>query len=240
MNENIVDIFDKWLASRLSNVHTMLPGTILSYSGHSKRKAEVLPMIKKESVNLDIIDVPSIQNVPVIFPSTKKASVLFPLEKGDGVMLVFSEAGFQNWINGDNETQVDPGDRERFSLSDCVAVPGLFPFGGVPDAPANDTSLFVQYKDSVVEMDGTNINFNNGDKGTARLDDEVLNDDTTDSAFFTWLAGVWDAFANAAPTPQDGGAAIQTAVKTYLAVNPAPTKLDGKINSASDTVTTGD
>ena len=63
--ENIVDILDEWLASKLERVHTCLPGKIESYEGHDERKATVKPLVKLRTVQGSILEIPPIENVPV-------------------------------------------------------------------------------------------------------------------------------------------------------------------------------
>jgi hypothetical protein len=240
MIEGTVDILDKWLYSRLSDVNTMVPGTIVQYYGHTERKAKVKPMIRKQTVNDYKIDLPLIDNVPVRFMGSSDVNMLFPLKKGDGVMLLFSQSPFGNWKNSDNRNQQDPGDNLRFQLSDCIAVPGLFPFKGVPAKPEKEDSLYVTYKGKGIEVEsGGNVLVNGGTKGGARKDDPTLSNSTTDSSYWPWLTGFVNVFLTWIPVPNDGGAALKTAMTSYIATNPVPAELKAKISGASETVLIG-
>lgn len=73
-------------------------------------------------------------------------------------------------------------------------------------------------------------------RGVGRIDDETTSDTETDNAFWTWLAGFVSVITDSPPTPQDGGVAWQTAIKTWVGLNPVPDVLKGKITTASDKV----
>ena len=73
-------------------------------------------------------------------------------------------------------------------------------------------------------------------KEVVRKGDATLSDSSTDSAYWTWISGFVAQFAAWIPAPPDGGAALATPLKTWIAANPAPTKLDGKANAGSSVV----
>lgn len=130
--EQTVDVFDKFVSSRLENIHTILPGKITEYSGHGTRKATVKPLVKVKTINGTDVAIPPIDNVPVIFPSSSAFSLLFPVKKGDGCLIVFSEVGIGNYLNNTEEVTAD--DLSRFSLTDAICIPGLWSFNSVPDS----------------------------------------------------------------------------------------------------------
>ena len=68
----------------------------------------------------------------------------------------------------------------------------------------------------------------------ARKDDPVTSTPTEDGVFWTWLSG----FANVITTtwivvPNDGGAALKTAMGVFVAANPVPASLASKIVAGS-------
>lgn len=132
MIENIVDVFDSWLSSRLENVHTIIPGKIDKYEGHGSRKARVKPLVKMMTIKGEMVSIPVIDNVPVIFPSSGAFSLLFPVKPGDGCLILFSECSIGNFLN--STIEVDPEDRSRFSFTDAVCIPGLWSFKSVSDS----------------------------------------------------------------------------------------------------------
>jgi hypothetical protein len=54
------------------------------------------------------------------------------------------------------------------------------------------------------------------------------------------LTGFVGIINNWVVAPTDGGGALQIAMKAYILASPIPSKLDGKINSSSDSVKAGD
>lgn len=132
MKENIVDVFNQWFDSRLNNVHTILPGKIEEYLGHTERKARVKPLVKLKTLKNESISINPIDNVPVIFPSSGNFNMLWPLQKGDGCLLLFSESPIGNFLNSTLEQDSDSLD--RFALEDCICIPGLHSFKNVPTA----------------------------------------------------------------------------------------------------------
>ena len=125
-----VDVMDTWLQSRLEELHTTIPGTIQSYNA-STRLAVVVPSVRLNSLHGDIIEIKPITHVPVVWPGCSRFALIpANLQQGDGVILHFSEAALGNWLNGAG-TQ-DAEDQTRFSLHDCIAVPGLHQVAKVP------------------------------------------------------------------------------------------------------------
>jgi len=148
---DIVQVMDMWLNNRLDNVHTSLPGKIISYSGHATRKAKVQPLIKLRNSHNKLLKINPIENVPIIFPSTKTFNLLFPLKKNDGVMLHFFESSIGNFINSSGEI-VDADDKRRFDLADCVATPGLWSTNTTPTAPENDNDFFLSFQNALLQI----------------------------------------------------------------------------------------
>lgn len=163
--DEFVDVLHDFVEMKLKDVHTMLPGRILSYEGHSTRKAEVEVAVRMPTTNGEMIEIPPIQNVPVVFPSTSTASLLLPVKAGDGVLLCFSEVGIGKYLEGEATGSVNADSLARFSTTDCIAIPGLFNNAAVPElevTPSEDdftitqgTSTIVVKSDSIVIENGS-------------------------------------------------------------------------------------
>lgn len=129
---DFVDTMDTWLQARLEALHTTLPGKIQTYDPKT-RTATVVPGVRLRSMHGDLIEIKPIAGVPVVWPGSKRFSVIpATLEAGDGVLLHFSESALGTWLNGSDIH--DPEDETRFSLHDCIAVPGLWQ---IPQAPSD-------------------------------------------------------------------------------------------------------
>jgi len=135
------DIFRDSVYSILANVHTSLPGIIVSYDP-STNKAQVQPALNKNFTSGEM-PMPILQNVPIVFPK----NITFPINAGDYVLLIFSERSLDLWksVGG----QVTPTDPRKFDLSDAIAIPGLMPF--TESYPDNNN------QDYVINFGGSSI-----------------------------------------------------------------------------------
>lgn len=144
-----------------SNIHTSLPGIIDKYD-RSKHKAEVKPMIKKRFKDGSSVDLPIISNVPVLWNRTKKGSISFPLDRGDGVLILFSERSLDEYLSsGKNKT---PSDNRKFSLTDGIAIPGLFSFENDSLVMSSEDAEFIFNDTKVVLKENGDINIEGGNK----------------------------------------------------------------------------
>jgi hypothetical protein len=114
-----------FVADQLREVNTALPGRIESYNANTG-KAEVQPLLKERYADGDVITLPRIPNVPLVFPRTQAASISMPVAAGDGVLLLFCQRSLDKWLSLGGIKE--PDDIRMHSLSDCIAIPGLVPF----------------------------------------------------------------------------------------------------------------
>jgi len=116
----------------------------------------VLPSIKVTFYDGVALSHPVIQNVPVMFPRSGGASLTFPVNKGDGVLILFSERSLERWLSSTGG-EVEQGVNRRFDLSDAIAIAGLNSIATKTMGTADDVVLV--YKDAkiVIQKDGTII-----------------------------------------------------------------------------------
>lgn len=126
MRTDLVEALTIWLSSKLEDVHTAIPGKIVKYDEDSET-AEVLPLLSKITIKNVEVSLPVIPGVPVIFPSGKSFKLSWEVQKGDGVLLIFSEAALGAWVNSDGTKQISPEGKHRFSETDAMAILGLSP-----------------------------------------------------------------------------------------------------------------
>ncbi len=102
---------------QLYDVHTALPGTIISYDS-TLQKATIHPSLKKSYLDGTTQEMPILNNVPVIFPRAGGASLTFPVVQGDTCLLLFIERSIDLWksVGG----VVAPDDPRKFDLSDAL------------------------------------------------------------------------------------------------------------------------
>jgi hypothetical protein len=139
---------------KLNNLHTALPGSIISYD-YTKQKAVIQPLLNKAWTD-STIEVPSVpyqmpilNNVPVIFPRSGGASLTFPVSAGDTCLLIFIERSTDLWKTQGG--QVTPDDNRKFDLSDAVAIMGLFPFTETSQAD-NNSDVKLTYAGSTIRI----------------------------------------------------------------------------------------
>jgi len=149
----LIEVIENAILRAFEDVHTCMPGRIESYS-FKTQKATVKPLLKKVYLDGDVLDLPVLGNVPVIFPRTKTSGITFPINKGDKCLLIFSERSLEQWyLSGDN---IEPGDRRRYDLSDAIAIPGLFSFAE-KNIQTNNNDVEIHHKDQRITLK------NNGD-----------------------------------------------------------------------------
>lgn len=121
----LLEVIENAIRRASEDLHTFMPGRIESYD-YRTQKATVKPLLKKRYLDGDVLELPVLGNVPVIFPRTGTAGITFPVKKGDKVGLIFAERSLERWyLTGEDS---EPGDRRRYDLSDAVAIPGLYSF----------------------------------------------------------------------------------------------------------------
>ncbi len=133
---------------QLYDVHTALPGQIISYD-YSIQKATIQPCLKKSYLDGTTQEMPILNNVPVIFPRSGEASLTFPVLPGDTCLLLFIERSTDLWksVGG----VVAPNDPRKFDLSDAVAIMGLLPFSE-NSLSENNEDVLLTYKNSSIRI----------------------------------------------------------------------------------------
>jgi len=170
MTDDPVEILQAFFDSRMENIHTVIPGEIVKYEGHSQRKASVKPLVNLITRGGNSISLPVIDNVPVVFPGSGEFCLLFPLKRGDKCLILFAETGIGNYLSSSGK-DTDADDISRFSLTDAMCIPGLWPFRQVPVSPAiieitsagnieidNNNTFININKDGNIEINGKNDN----------------------------------------------------------------------------------
>lgn len=112
------------IESRLADVHTSIPGRVVSYDGATQTADIEIVILRAEQAESGATvheTYPIVPNVPVGWPSGGGYSLQFPLEAGDGVWLVFSESAIAQWRETGDISP--PGDLDRFDISYPIALP---------------------------------------------------------------------------------------------------------------------
>lgn len=123
----LTDLIEAHVGDALGEVNTCLPGRV-EYYDSSTGRATVQPLVKRgfrseEEGVREVERRPTITEVPVIFPGSGGVRIKFPIVVGDAVLLVFSSASLEKWLEFGAE--LDPEDDRKFHLTDAIAIPGL-------------------------------------------------------------------------------------------------------------------
>ena len=121
------ELLNQAIDSRLADVNVCLPGVVESYD-RTNQTAKIQPALKRKYLNGDVVDLPIINSVPIVFPRSSSHHIHFDLKKGDYVTLVFSQRSLDSWKESGG--LVSPNDPRRFNLSDAYGIPGGFPKSG--------------------------------------------------------------------------------------------------------------
>lgn len=128
-----VEVIRAALESRLLDVHTCLPGTVVTFDPIGQ-SVNVQPAVKRAIPTSDgeteHEDLPIIHNVPVAFPGGGGYVMRFPITIGDHVWLMFSEAAMARWRTTGQVSE--PGDLRRHDLSYACAI--YLPFATLTEA----------------------------------------------------------------------------------------------------------
>jgi hypothetical protein len=144
------------IEGRLVEVHTSLPGTIVSYDA-AKQTCSAQPSIqRKNTFTGDTFMIPVINNVPVIHPRSGKAIIHLPLKAGDKVLLVFAERSIDLWKSAGGAPH--PQDTRKHQYSDAVAIPGLYPISE-PLAVPNPDALTILNDKARLELKSDSMSF---------------------------------------------------------------------------------
>lgn len=126
--KTLTEALDQFVARRLLDVNTSMPGCIVAYDADTQT-ADVQPAVKQAYTDADgvrqVVPLPIIPDVPVCFPGSGRFKITFPLDKGDHVLIIFSQASIDRWQS--EGKLLDPGDDSTHGLSDAIIVPGILP-----------------------------------------------------------------------------------------------------------------
>jgi len=110
------------IQTQLKDVHTMLPGQIVSFDAVSQT-ADIQIQLQRK-VGDTLVNLPVLPGVPIRFLKSKAFSISFPLTAGDEVGVYIIERSIDNWL--DQGGIQSPNDTRKFDLSDAYAVPVLY------------------------------------------------------------------------------------------------------------------
>lgn len=130
---SLTTVITDHIQSHLDELHTAMPARVERYDP-ARQEVDVKPLIKdawpdeEATMGIRPVEYPVIPGVPVLFPGAGAFRITWPINRGDGVLLVFSEVALDIWKNSLANTIVDPQAYWRHHIADAMALPGLNPF----------------------------------------------------------------------------------------------------------------
>jgi len=119
----------------LHNLHTSIPCVVETFNSNGTVNAT--PAIKRVLVeDNEEITLPTLSDIPIIYPSVGKYRITFPIEKGDEGMLVFSEREINQFVEKGDVTR--PLMYRKHNISDAVFIPALISKGKRNNVPASE------------------------------------------------------------------------------------------------------
>ena len=120
---------DLAFAARMAEVHTILPGRVVSYDSAAQR-ADVRPMVRRPVPRADggaplLEELPIVRSVPVILPGGAGFLLHIPLQAGDHVLLLCGDLDPARFL--ETAEPSDPIDHRRHHLAHAYALPVVRP-----------------------------------------------------------------------------------------------------------------
>lgn len=124
---SLTEVVSAATRARQAHIHTAIPGRVHSYDA-ATGLAEVEEMINDFSWNEDgdreFEEPPIHPGIPVVWPRAGGFVLTFPLQKGDPVLVIYSERSLAEWRSTGQKS--DPVDASRHN-GYAVCIPGCYP-----------------------------------------------------------------------------------------------------------------
>lgn len=145
---DIVDLLNKLKQDVASNIRVCMPAKIESYD-YKTQKASVKITMQELYDDGSTVDYPIISGVPVVFMAAGGASINLPVLKGDSCLVIFFDRDMSNWLLGGVGQK--PNSTRTHSMSDAVALMGLYSFNTISKAE-NNTDVLINYSGSKITI----------------------------------------------------------------------------------------
>jgi hypothetical protein len=119
-----------------NNLYTAMPGVVVVVRNDLEQlSVDVQPTVNIKNYDGTTKERTVVLNVPVQMPSSSTAALTFPVNVGDPVLLIYSMRSLDTWKRGSGSPIV-PNDTRKFDKRDCIAIPGIWPFGRSINSPS--------------------------------------------------------------------------------------------------------
>ena len=194
------------LRNSLAGVFCARPAIIQSYDA-SDQTATIVPAATFDVETVDGVESKTparIEKVPVFVMGGGGGFVSFPIAEGDECLAIFADQSIdQWWQNGGTR---EPLDLRRHDVNDAIALVGIRSVPNVLD-DAHGSNIVIGF-DGGSQMMIT-------PSGDVTIGSGSANEDFL--ARGSYIEDLRDAISGWTPVAQDGGAALKTALTTWLA-----------------------
>ena len=200
---DIVDALRKMVDSRLYEVNTSLPGTIVSYNNG---RASVQPTPKKRFPDGDVLSFPILQNVRVCWPSFAggTAGVKGPIRAGDKCLIVIA----QQAVDGTD-------DPRRFDMTDAYVI--TCDLGNAVGESADNTGMTMFFGAAYLRITDGGALLINAPGGTTVTTPSLTNSGALNNAGATTLQSTLQAGQSTLSGANIGGISFDTHRHTGVA-----------------------
>lgn len=224
----LAEVLSLAIRQNQADLHVSLPGKILTYDP-DEQKADIKPLLQRalvaaDGTRLDPEVLPILYDVPICFQRGGGISggffLSWPLKPDDLVQLIFIERSIDQYLDQTGQDSV-PSDFRLHDLSDAVAYPCFYPRRLSLQEASPDNAVFGR-------DEGMQLHITPGDTAEFQVggvaDVSVAIAETLET-FWTasvkaHLDDIFAALTAWVPVALDGGAALKTALATYLASAP--------------------
>lgn len=155
----IEDALDKYVSHRLAHARTLIPARVEAWHP-DEQTIDAVPLVgrkeRHEGQEIVVRPVP-MARIPVSFPRFAGFVMRCPIADGDIVCLMASDRCLDEWLSGSG-AEVVTDDPRAHDLDDCIALPGISPWGK-PITSLGDGTLYIGREDGSggfrVHADGT-------------------------------------------------------------------------------------
>ena len=171
-DSTLSSVINDAISSFFGQIYTSFPCVVTVVEGNGI--VEIEPLVRVQDSTGENSPIPNISGVPVVFPRSAKAGISWEVSEGDTGIAVVSSVSLDNWLLSRSNNPVDSGDERRNDITDCVFVPGLFPFAKAPTIPA-DTGLEINSEGTTIRIKKSG-DIEIGGEGAQKLVNESFKD----------------------------------------------------------------
>ncbi|MER5082435.1 Gp138 family membrane-puncturing spike protein [Providencia stuartii] len=149
----LLDVMSQHAQNQRYDIHTALPGKLLSCNGHSATVELMISHVTKEG---KVIALPPLVDVPVGFYRGGGFCVTVPVREGDEGLVIFAERCIDGWYVSGKQSQ--PLDHRFHDLSDAFFLPqGSSQPNKIPNYSSDSLSLQTDDGSTFIRMQSGKI-----------------------------------------------------------------------------------